>query len=303
MPINRSDIPRLLLPGLRTIFFEEYNRVVNEDWKKISMEVPSTKDKESYAWLGATPSMREWVSERMPKALAEHGFEIENKKWESTITVSADAIDDDQYGQIALRVRQLAESARDFYRVKAFDTLVAGASTKCYDGQYFFDNDHSEGTSGTQVNLGSSTLSSTSLSAARAAMSRFKDDTGNPLGINGDTLLVPPELEATALELVGAETIERYVANGTDKQPVLNIHRGKYTVISTERITDADSWYLLCGSRITKPIIFQNRKPTEFGALEGSSDTGFTRDEYQYGVKNRFNMGLGDWRLAYANIP
>ena len=52
-----------------------------------------------------------------------------------------------------------------------------------------------------------------------------------------------------------------------------------------------------------RSIIFQNRKPTSFDALEANSDTGFTRDEYVYGVKNRFNMGLGDWRLAYANVP
>lgn len=303
MPVTKGDIPYHLLAGLKTIFFEEYNREVNDDWKQIAMEIPSTKSSESYAWLGATPGMREWVDERMPKALAEHGFEVENKKWESSLAVSADALDDDQYGQITIRVKQLAEAARDFYGTKAFATLVAGASTVCYDGQYFFDNDHSEGQSGTQDNLGSTALSSESLSAARAAMMRFKDDQGNALKINGDVLVVPPELEATALEIVGAETIQRYVASGTDKRPMLNIHKGRYTVVTTPEITDTDSWYLVCGNRVTKPIIFQNRKPTTFDALESNSDTGFNRDEYLYGVKNRFNMGLGDWRLAYANVP
>ncbi len=247
--------------------------------------------------------MREWIDERMPSSLAEHSFQITNKKWESTIAVDADAIEDDQYGQIVLRVKQLGETARDFYRTKAFDTVVAGASTQCYDGQYFFDTDHSENDSGTQSNLGSSALTSESLSAARAAMMRFKDDKGNSMGINGNILLVPPELEATALEIVGAETIQRYVASGVDKKPMLNIHKGRYDVIVTERITDTDSWYLLCGNKVTKPVIFQNRKNTEFGSLEGNSDTGFVRDTWQYGVKNRFNMGLGDWRLGYANVP
>jgi len=305
MPLTTNDISKHLLAGLKTVFFEEYTKQPNEDWKSIAMEIPSNKATEQYAWLGATPSMREWVDERMPSALAEHSFQITNNKWESTIAVDADAIEDDQYGQIVLRVKQLGETARDFYRTKAFDTVVAGTSTTCYDGQYFFDTDHSENDSGTQSNLGSSALTSESLSSAMAAMMRFKDDKGNSMGINGNILLVPPELEATALEIVGAETIQRYVASGTgnDKKPMLNIHKGRYDVIVTERITDTDSWYLLCGNKVTKPVIFQNRKNTEFGSLEGNSDTGFTRDTWQYGVKCRFNMGLGDWRLGYANIP
>jgi phage major head subunit gpT-like protein len=303
MPTTPSDIPYHLTAGLKTIFFKEYNRQVNDDWRKIVTEVPSTKASETYAWLGSTPAMREWVDERMPASLAEHGFQIDNKKWEASISVSKDALDDDQYGQIRVRVQQLAEASRDFYRVKAFDTIVGGTATECYDGQYFFDNDHSEGSSGTQDNLNTLELTSENLTATRADMMRFKDDKGNVMGISGDILLVPPELEATALEIVGAETIERYTASGTDKQPTLNVHKGRYQVVVTERITDEDSWYLICGNRVTKPVIFQNRQATEFAQLEANSETGFTRDEYLYGVKNRFNMGLGDWRLAYANVP
>lgn len=303
MPVTRKDIPYHLTAGLKAIFFNEYNKPVNDDWRGIVTEIDSTKQSETYAWLGATPSMREWKDERMPKALSEFGFSVENLKYEASIAVSKDALDDDQYGQIRIRVQQLAETARDFYRTKAFDTLIGGTAVACYDGQYFFDTDHSEGSSGTQSNDGTMALTSENLTATRADMMRFKDDKGNAMGIVGDTLVVPPELEATALEIVGADTIQRYVASGTDKRPMLNVHKGRFNVIVTERITDEDSWFLVCGNRITKPIIFQNRQETTFDSLEGGTETGFTRDEYQYGVKQRFAMGLGDWRMAYANIP
>ena len=303
MPITRGDIPYHLTTGLRTIFFKEYNLQMNEDWKKIVTEVPSNKAKESYAWLGSTPGMREWVDERMPASLAEHGFEIENKKWEASIAVDADAIEDDQYGQIVQRVKQMAEAARMFYGEKAFQTFVNGVSTKCYDGKNFFATDHKEKLSGTQSNKLTLALTSENLSTARTKMMRFKDDKGNIMKVVGDTLIVPPELEATALEITKASTIERYTASGTDKQPMLNVHKGRYTVITTPEITDEDSWYLACGNRVTKPVIFQNRKKTEFSRLEKDSETGFMQDKYVYGVKNRFNMGLGDWRLAIASIP
>lgn len=306
MPLTRNDIPKHLTYGLKTVFFNEFNKPDDTGWTQIVTEIGSSTDKETYAWLGATPGMREWVDERMPKALRENTFTITNKKFESTIAVSKDALDDDQYGQIVIRIRQLAEAARNYYAERTFTVLVGGTGSTyglCYDGQYFFDNDHSEGDSGTQDNLGGSALTSASLSAARAAMMRFKDDRGKVMNIIGDTLVVPPELETTALQLVGGVETARYVASGTDDVPTINIHKGKYNVIVTPFITDTDSWYLLSTNGVTRPLIYQNRQATEFVPLEGNTDTGFTRDEYQYGVKNRFNIGYGDWRRAYASVP
>ena len=306
MPTTKVDIPKHLTYGLRTIFFNEFNKADLSGWDQIVTEIGSTSDKETYGWLGSTPSMREWIDERMPKAIRENSFTISNKKFEASMSVSREALEDDQYGQIRIRVQQLAEAARTYYAERTYAVLVGGTGStygNCYDGQYFFDDDHSEGNSGTQDNKGSSALTSASLSATRTAMARMKDDQGKVMGIVGDTIIVPPELEATALELTGADTVERYTASGTDAVPTMNIHKGRYKVISTPTITDADSWYMVCTNRVTKPLIFQNRMPTDFVALEDSSDAGFMRDEYVYGVRNRFNIGYGDWRLAYANIP
>lgn len=306
MPVNRTDIPYHLTKGLRTIFFDEFKKDDLTGWDRIVTQIPSDSKSETYAWLGSTPTMREWVSERMPKALRENAYSIENKKFEASISVTREALEDDQYGQIKIRTQQLAEAARYFRAERTFEVLVAGTAGTygtCYDGQFFFDVDHSEGNSGTQSNDGTSALTSASLSATRAAMARFKDDQGKSMGIIGDTLIVPPELEATALEITGAELVARYTASGTDKMPTTNIHRGRYNVITTPTITDADSWYLTCTTRVTKPLIFQDRVPVEFGALESESDAGFMRDEYVYGVRTRFAVGYGDWRLAYVNIP
>ena len=306
MPTNSTDIPRLLTYGLRTLFFNEFNTPADTSWQDIVTEIPSNGAKESYGWLGSTPAMREWVSERMPKALKDNGFSITNKRFEASMSVTQEAIDDDQYGQIMIRVRQLAEAAKNYYPERAYAVFTAGNTSAygtCYDGKNFFANNHSEGKSGTQNNLLSATLSSASLTAARTAMMRFKDENGKAMGISGNTLIVPPELETTALELVGGDLITRYVSSTVDAVPTVNVHKGKYNVIVTPAITDVDSWYLSATNRITKPLIFQNRKATKFDSLEGSSDTNFSRGEYQYGVSNRFEFGYADWRTAIANIP
>lgn len=151
MPIVKSDIPKLLEAGLRAVFFDAYE-AYSGDWERIATVVPSENDTEKYAWLGATPRMREFKDERIPASLLEHDYSIKNKTWEASIAVDRAALEDDQYGQIRLRIQGLADEARRHQEEMVFSLLKDGFNTLCYDGQYFFDTDHSVGESGTQAN-------------------------------------------------------------------------------------------------------------------------------------------------------
>lgn len=308
MGINTpSDFPYHLIQAGKTTFNKEYRTsVVDEAWKNLCTEVQSTGNKETYSMLGATPQMSEWLAERVPKLIKEFGFEILNKKYEASIAITEEAIEDDQTGQIMLAIKELASEARRYPGQRAIEVLVNGASGLCYDGQYFFDTDHAEGDSGTQSNKLTYELTSANLATVRAKMLRYKDDKGKPMEIVGDTLVVPPELEKTAMELVGAPEVARYTASGTDSQPTINVHRGKYTIIVNPFITDVDSWYFACCNRPTKPLIYQTRRAPRFvtlGGTEAVSETWFNSGVIKMGVDSRFNIGYGNWRLCVANIP
>ncbi len=95
-------------------------------WDKIATTIPSDKDTEQYAWLGALPGMREFVDERQPGDLKPYDYAIKNKTWESTISVDRAALEDDQYGQIALRVRQMATVAKSHVDSIVFGLLAGG---------------------------------------------------------------------------------------------------------------------------------------------------------------------------------
>ena len=60
------------------------------------------------------------------------------------------------------------------------------------------------------------------------------------------------------------------------------------------------NWFLLDTRRVVRAIVLQMRKDFEFGALEGSTETGFLRDQFLYGVRARYNAGFGDWRAAFG---
>lgn len=295
-----SDFPNMIGEALSVVFQNEYGRPVDNSWMQLCTEMNSTKASEKYGFLGANPSMREFKDERQPSGFQEQAFTIANKKYESTISISTDALDDDQYGQIALQVRRLGETVRQYKEEVAYTVIGEGDQSTyglCYDGKTFFANDHAEGTYYTtaQDNLGSSVLSQSSLSATRAIMMGFRDDRGNKLKIVPDTLIVPPELEDTALQLTKSATVD---ASGN-----VNVNQGRYKVLVTPFITDTDSWILAKTNGVMKPLIYQNRQEAVFQALEGNTETGFMRDEYMYGVKCRFAFGYGDWRNAYMHVP
>jgi phage major head subunit gpT-like protein len=291
-------MPNLLEAGLRAVFFEAYEAAPG-DWEQVATVVPSEHDTEKYAWLGSVPKMREFKDERVPAGLLEHDYSIKNKTWEASVAVDRTALEDDEYGQIKLRVMSLAEEAKRHQDELVFGLIKDGFTTLCYDGQYFFDTDHSEGDSGTQSNKGTTALSASSLQTAITAMSKFKDDKGKVMGVIPDTLVVPPDLKWTAMELLQSVYAPDTASGKTEMRR--NVLAGALDLIASPYLTDTNDWLLLCTRRIVKPVIFQSRVPIEFSALEANSENGFMRDQYVYGVRARYNVGYGLWQLAYGS--
>ena len=304
MPLVKSDIPNLLEAGLKAVFFEEYDRAVS-DWSRVATVVPSTADTEDYAWLGSSPAMREFKDERLPAGLLEHGYSVKNRTWESSIAVERAALEDERYGQIKVRIQGLGRQARRHQDELVFTLLKNGFTSDCYDGQYFFDTDHTEGESGAQSNKGTSALSATSLQSATSAMMKFKDDRGRPLGIIPDLLVVPPDLQWSAMELLNSsyypELVSQTSGTGGTQKLATNVLKGRLDLVVSPYLTDGNDWFLLCTNGPVKPIIFQSRVPVEFSALEGASENGFMRDQYLYGVRARYNAGYGLWQMAYGS--
>jgi phage major head subunit gpT-like protein len=290
----------LLTPGLRTLFFEALAERKDDAYLQIATVIPSDKDQETYPWLGQSPAVREWVDERIPKSMAEQKYTIINKTWENSIEVQRTAIEDDQYGQIKIRVQQLAEKFAMHMNKTVFNLLRDGATGLCYDGQYFFDTDHSDEGSASQDNHDTTALSAASLKAAIAAMKGWVDPQGEYLGINPDTLVVGPDLEWTAREL-----LESAVVVTTTSSPYKNVLQGQLKLIVTphcQKVGSTDNWFVLDTSGVVKPIILQMRTPVEFQALEADSANGFYRDTYAYGGRARYAAGYGLWQKAYGTF-
>lgn len=115
---------------------------VETQWQKVATLVPSTTKTEDYGWLGKIPRMREWVGDRVIQNLKLHSYSIKNKKFESTVGVDRDDIDDDQLGVYTPIFQTMGQNAAELPDELIFALLILGFTTACYDGQYFFDTDH-----------------------------------------------------------------------------------------------------------------------------------------------------------------
>ena len=295
MTLVKSDIPELLTAGLKTAFFQTFGESPAQ-WDKIATVIPSERDTEQYAWLGALPGMREFRDERQPGDPKPYSYAIQNKTWESTLSVDRAALEDDQYGQIALRIRQMARVAKSHLDSIVFGLLGTGFTAEGYDGVPFFGT-HNQGTA--QSNKGTDALTASSLQAAITAMMRFQDDQGKPMGTQPNLLVVPPELYWEATELLTSTQYPDPVSTASQFLAA-NPLRGMLLLLTTPYLTSPSNWFLLDTSRVVRAIVLQMRKEFEFGSLEGSSENGFLRDQFLYGVRARYNAGFGDWRAAFG---
>lgn len=295
------------LAAITTNFQTAFNNALGAaktQWQLFAMLVNSTTKTEVHAWLDEVDELREWIGPRQIENLAARAISVENKKYERTIGVKREDIEDDRLGIFAPRLEMLARAAALWPDKLVVDALLAGGTSLCYDGQYFFDTDHpvnpenpSTGAENTQANLHTScALTSDNYRAVRAAAMEIKARNGVPMGIMPNLIIVPPALEATAKEIVMAELIASSAAAKT------NVMRGTAEVLVVPRLAaDSDTtWYLIDNSRPIKPLFFQQRSaPSLTSMIAEESANVFEMDEYRYGLRARGAAGYGLWQLAH----
>jgi phage major head subunit gpT-like protein len=309
--------------GSRAIIGEFYARLeqnVGAEWVDgVSMLFQSDQDSETYRWLGMAPAMREWVGGRLAKGFRENGITITNKEYEATLEVLTRELRRDKTGQILVRVREMADRANAHWASLLSTLMINGPSTACYDAQYFFDTDHSEGDSGTQDNdlsidisalpaavHGSITVPSVEemqlciLQAVNAIIG-FKDDKGEPMNENAAEFLiqVAPALYPASVAAI-KDTVQISIAtNNPGAQTSLAATGFKFKVASNARLaawTSSFAVFDMGGS--TKAFIRQEEVPLQIDAVAEGSELEFNEKKHHYGIWASRNVGYGYWQKA-----
>ena len=300
--VSREMIANLTA-GVRAVFGDSYVPQSNV-WSQIATLLPSTLAVETYAWLSELPTMREFIDERVVKELSEFSYSIRNRKFEATIGIAREVLEDEQLGQIRIRVQSMAEAAAAHYDQLLFELIGQGSVALCFDGLPFYSIAHRTG--GTAVsNLTNTPLTSDNLEAALTAMKRIPLDSGQPMAVQPTHLLVPPELSFTAKRILNSTYYPEATGAGQPGNMAMNPLQGALQIVESSRLPTATEWHVLDASHPVKPFLIQQRIAPEVRALDGSdgyeTEASFLRDVYLYGVRSRDNAGYGLWQYAYKS--
>jgi phage major head subunit gpT-like protein len=286
-----------------TAKFDNAVRATTPFYPELCTVIPSDGYDEEYGLLGAVPQVREWIGARRFDTLRAAKFTLENKHWESGISVEKTRIRDDRMAIYGPAFQNLGVRAARHPDKLLLGTLIPGATTDlCLDGQAFFDTDHAWGESGAQDNdLTSGIVAAATptvaefklaLNGALNAMLAFKDDFGEFLHddavigtANGMklVLLVPLHFRKVAIE---ATTNGILVSGGDTNVVVVDA-----TVVDSPHIT-GNVFQLYRTDTPVKPFIFQAREPLMRGS-KGFDDMEYK--EVKFMTEARYNLGYLAW--------
>jgi len=141
------------------------------------------------------------------------------------------------------------------------------------------------------------------LSALRTAVASYRkltDPDGNPLGITPQILLVPPELEMTAEELMGSSVL---ITGENVTRGNVNVFAGRFRVVSSAYLTSGTTWWLMANPAElpAMEVAFLNgqRLPTVQQAEADFNMLGIqVRGHFSYGVAKA--EARGAYRMATA---
>ena len=212
------------------------------------------------------------------------GFAVERK-----------LVDDDLYNVINQRPAALAISAMR-KREKDAASVFNNAFSSSYTGGDAIElcgaHPFSPGNASTQANNGTSALSYDNIIATRKLMREFQDDRGELVSVLPNTIIVPPELENTAWEIL----------NSMNKPDTAN-NNGNYVrstgfnLVVWDYLTDANNWFMADGSLMNLYLNWFDRVPLEFTA-DPTSDYNLISKFRGY---MRYSYGWSDWRWVYGH--
>lgn len=133
------------IDALNTAMKARFNKglqVTKEQWKEIAMLISSSGASNTYEWLSQFPAFREWVGARTHKVAKETAFTVANRKFESTLDIPREKIEDDNYGMYGDIAQSYGLSVTDLKNDLVFGLIASGFAGVCYDSQFFFDSDH-----------------------------------------------------------------------------------------------------------------------------------------------------------------
>jgi hypothetical protein len=252
----------------------------------------------TYVPFGDTQDKPEGEAYVMEQILQGHTKDFTHTENGLGFEVTQTAFEDDVENILNRAGEWLAFSARYVEEGRAANPLNNGFTTETSpDGVSLFSTSHALKGGGTARNTlaTAADLSATSLTQALIDMqTETKDEAGHlAMPINSLKLVVPPALEFLADRLINSVNLPGSADN--DRNPIKS--RRSWEIIVNPRLSDADAWYLIAGSKGQHALTFYRRVPisTEPLAIDPRTKNRILT------VRHRFSVGAWAWQGLFGS--
>lgn len=202
-------------------------------------------------------------------------------------SLTRQAIINDDLGLFSKIATKYGSAAKRLVNKMVYAQLTG--NVKMQDNVALFDAKH-----GNVAGTGEA-LSVKAIAKAITAMRRQKGITGEAtLNITPKYLVVPPELEMTAYQIVNSSAAVDGVNSG-----VANPYKGRFIVVADAELTDPDAWYLVADATQHDTIEVTYLNGVETPRLE--TRQGFDVDGIEYKVAFDCGVSALDFRGLYKN--
>jgi len=314
MDINRQNM-EVFFTDLTTIFNDAFKAAMEAvQWTKYAMEITSNTKTETHGWINQLPGMREWIGPRVANNIESKALVIPNKKYEGTIEIEREDIEDDKTDLYRnIRVPGLAGEAAMFPEQLVLQSLITGQTDLWADDVAFFSDSRKFGDA-TIDNLTTDALTATTFSNAYNKMASFLGHQSQPLYVQPFALVHGPALRTKAFEVCRDDFSARTADASTIVQG-RNPNAGLVVPIQVPWLVDgvklngtsydaANYWFLLGQKGGIRGCVFQRRMGPEIqnARTDANGDFVFENDKFQFGVRMRGRSFLSMPQLIIGNF-
>lgn len=223
------------------------------------------------------------------KEKGETGLTWKIQSYGARFAFSRELLINDDLGMFVDDLRDMVEQVAVFQNRQVYNLLEGTGEFANYvmeDGKPIFDAAHNN------YDATGAAPSVDTLAAARTKMMRQKDFDGRQLRVVPKFLIVPPELEVAAYQLLNSTA-----APGAQNSGTVNPVKGLYSAVTDMELTDAKAWYLAAAKKTIKVGYLQgtNRRPI----VEEVNRSNISGIEYE--LVFDFGVVAEDFRGLYKN--
>jgi len=308
MAISRASIAKELLPGLNAVFGLEYGEVNNELQPLYESENSDRAFEEEvmFTGFGTAPVKGEGSAVSYDTAQETYVSRYTNETVALAFAITEEAMEDNLYDTFSkLRARGLARAMANTKQVKGADVFNNAFSTAAAwvggDGVAFCSASHPTVSGVNQSNLmAASDLSEAALETALTSIQKIKDDRNILIGASAESLHIPPDLWATADQILHSPgtTTAGGSGDGTYAQNSINAVRHMGMVPNgffvNRRFTNTNDYFIK--TDVPNGAKMFNRVPLQT-KMEPDFDTGNLR----FKARERYSFGFSDWRGYFGS--